>query len=550
VTIGAGLLATALSQGCGSGVGEAVDDRIGDQTESTGVVADPSALYANNTATWASPHIKVCWESNPTSADALSVRDAIHESWEIESNVIFEGWGQCTATSPGVHVRLHNGALTATALGKNLNGVVNGLSLPNWSTTSCLAGWTRERCMRASAVRGFGYALGFVDEQNRSDKPPSCTAAPTGLTGNTSVGAFDAQSVMSGCSTVPFNDGKLTARDIQGLQQFYGGPRSMAAVASQSDRLDIFVRGQDGAVWHKWYNGSWNGFISRGGSISGPPTTVSWGANRVDVFARGTDGVLKWGTLTNGTTWSGFTSVRSELQIMGTPKAVSWGANRIDVFVRAADGSPRHTFWNGSTWSTPAPLSTVSGGIPNGDIEAIARPPNKLDVFLHESSGFITHSSSTGSGWSNWSGVMPSESLPDAIVNSSSLITVFGRSDTHGITYASKTDPATVFGPWGAIAGSFSGNPSAVSRSATAADVLARGQDGYPYVSTWNGSTWGAWVLVDEFFMRGSPSLVSWNSTRLDLFIKANDDSMRQNFRIGGATAPWPAWFNAGGNFK
>jgi 3D (Asp-Asp-Asp) domain-containing protein len=69
------------------------------------------------------------------------------------------------------------------------------------------------------------------------------------------------------------------------------------AVSWGSNRIDIFVKGTDNALWHKWWDGSrWGGWESLGGVLTSAPGAVSWGSNRIDVFARGTDNALwhKW----------------------------------------------------------------------------------------------------------------------------------------------------------------------------------------------------------------------------------------------------------------
>ena len=68
--------------------------------------------------------------------------------------------------------------------------------------------------------------------------------------------------------------------------------------------MDIFVAGKDGNIYHKYYGGGWGpGSIaadweSVGGSgqsgiqaLTGPPTVVSWGKDRLDIFA--TNGARK-----------------------------------------------------------------------------------------------------------------------------------------------------------------------------------------------------------------------------------------------------------------
>ncbi|MEH2385895.1 MAG: hypothetical protein V7K14_08975, partial [Nostoc sp.] len=59
-----------------------------------------------------------------------------------------------------------------------------------------------------------------------------------------------------------------------------------------SGRLDVFVRGTDNALWHKWFDGGWSGWESLGGILTSSPTAVSWSYGRIDVFARGTDNAL------------------------------------------------------------------------------------------------------------------------------------------------------------------------------------------------------------------------------------------------------------------
>jgi hypothetical protein len=73
------------------------------------------------------------------------------------------------------------------------------------------------------------------------------------------------------------------------------------------NRLDCFVKGADNAVWYKWIDvsivhghpGVWSGWHSLGGVIDNEPRAVSWGPNRIDMFARGMNNHMyhKWWTL-------------------------------------------------------------------------------------------------------------------------------------------------------------------------------------------------------------------------------------------------------------
>jgi hypothetical protein len=61
-------------------------------------------------------------------------------------------------------------------------------------------------------------------------------------------------------------------------------------------RLDVFARGTDDALWHKWYDGRWSDWVSLGGTLTSDSAAVSWDRRRIDVFVRGSDHALwhKW----------------------------------------------------------------------------------------------------------------------------------------------------------------------------------------------------------------------------------------------------------------
>ena len=66
-----------------------------------------------------------------------------------------------------------------------------------------------------------------------------------------------------------------------------------AACSWGADRIDLFARGRDGALWHCWYEpAGWQPWESLGGTLASDPTACAWGPNRLDVFARGTEGDL------------------------------------------------------------------------------------------------------------------------------------------------------------------------------------------------------------------------------------------------------------------
>src|SRR5262249_26340892 len=81
---------------------------------------------------------------------------------------------------------------------------------------------------------------------------------------------------------------------------------------------------------------AWGPFISLGGSCIPGPALASWSANRLDAFVAGTDGAL-YHKAWNGSTWSGFSSLGGVL--VSAPAAVSRTANRIDVVCVGTDSA-------------------------------------------------------------------------------------------------------------------------------------------------------------------------------------------------------------------
>jgi len=58
-------------------------------------------------------------------------------------------------------------------------------------------------------------------------------------------------------------------------------------------RLDLFGRGLDNALWHRFYqNPNWSAWESLGGGLADAPAVVSWAPGRLDLFGRGLDNAL------------------------------------------------------------------------------------------------------------------------------------------------------------------------------------------------------------------------------------------------------------------
>jgi len=122
-------------------------------------------------------------------------------------------------------------------------------------------------------------------------------------------------------------------------------------------------------------SGVWSDWENLGGYLASGPTAASWGENRLDVFVSGEDEAL-WHKWWDGRSWSVWERVRDGP--ISEPDCASWGLNRIDCFVLKKDTEDvLHTYWEGYGWSGWENL----GGDPISGPTAAAVDVDHLRVF-------------------------------------------------------------------------------------------------------------------------------------------------------------------------
>jgi hypothetical protein len=188
-------------------------------------------------------------------------------------------------------------------------------------------------------------------------------------------------------------------------------------------RMDVVGRAPGGNITHWWYDGTWHSGDNLGGTFTGDPDIASMYSGHIDVFARGTDGAL-WHKYEAGGVWSGWSSLGGSLASDSGVGAVSWGNGRIDVVGRAPNNTVTH-WWYDGTWHSGDNL----GGNITGTPDISSRASGVLDIWARGTDGTLQHKWYIN-GWSGWEGLggsMASGSGPGAVSWADGRIDVFGR---------------------------------------------------------------------------------------------------------------------------
>jgi hypothetical protein len=161
-----------------------------------------------------------------------------------------------------------------------------------------------------------------------------------------------------------------------------GGEATSGPVAiSRGGIYDVFVRGPDNAYYHKYFTpaGGWSPTWERLGGIflSAPGASLRQGTGEIDVVGVGGDQQLYHGYWSSGTGWVGWSPLGGALS--GRPSSISPASGIIDVFVRATDNQLYQKSWiSGSGWTNYAGL----GGSLSSGVSATAWDGNRRDVFV------------------------------------------------------------------------------------------------------------------------------------------------------------------------
>lgn len=190
----------------------------------------------------------------------------------------------------------------------------------------------------------------------------------------------------------------------------------VSAVTSADGRIEVFVVDVDGQLWNirqasanDSYSG-WNFFGSPpGAALADRPALARNADGRLNLFMRGTDGALyqQWETAVGTMNWSGWVSMGepSPGGLVDHPAVAPSADRRLELFITGADGTVWHSWQteasNGwAAWVAAEPPVGANQWAP----EVRPSGDGRLELFVVGRDGSLWHSWQTAAsnGWSDW----------------------------------------------------------------------------------------------------------------------------------------------------
>ena len=294
----------------------------------------------------------------------------------------------------------------------------------------------------------------------------------------------------------------------------HGGLLTSGPAASTwgSGRLDAFVRGGDGQIWHRFLNaGTFTWEPLSGLQATSDAATVSTGIGKIDVFVRGSDSALWQKTFTSGG-WGSWTRLGGLLA--DSPAVVSLGSGKLDVFVRGTDSKLWYDSFNGTTWTWSG-----AGGVLAAAPAAVSASAGTADAFLMGADSQLWRYATPSGTWTPLGGHLAVK--PAATSGTSGVLDVFVEGTDLHLWHWSNPGGT---GSWELIGGLLGAAPAATSWGGGRLDVMVRGTDARLYHAWSSGGSWSWEGLGGQ--LTGSPAVVTWGVGRLDVFVRGTDNHL------------------------
>lgn len=298
-----------------------------------------------------------------------------------------------------------------------------------------------------------------------------------------------------------------------------GGPAYTAdpAIATTKDgRLIVFARATTGQVAELWQTSpgstTWAGPVALGTAVTrSSPAVVAWPDGRLEVFALLGDariGYASQSATSAGGTWSGWTSLGG--QVTGPPAAALDATGHPQVFAATAGHQLVHDYYRTGTWAgwAQAPGKPIYVGVPGIATNADGR----LEVFSRSTNGDLLHvwqSSAAGTGWAGPGNLAVNGCSTDPAVFGAAdgqhgghleafcMDSTFGNSVFH--TFQISAGEAGTWSAWQSLKGSSDGAVTAM-QTPMITGILARTTSGAIAYQNWTAQHgWSGWSMLPAY---------------------------------------------------
>ncbi len=172
-------------------------------------------------------------------------------------------------------------------------------------------------------------------------------------------------------------------------------------------RLDVFVTGADGLLWHKSYTSTagWaDHWDSLGGTLTSGPaaTATSDGGNQIGVFVAGVNSAVFYKHYASSSGWGSWTTAGGKVLAGTSPAAYNWGASQIGWLVTGTD------YQLYRNWVGKSTGYDVVGGVLTSSPAATAKANGIIDAFGRGSTGTFaalyqdSYNYGGSGGWGGW----------------------------------------------------------------------------------------------------------------------------------------------------
>ena len=297
-------------------------------------------------------------------------------------------------------------------------------------------------------------------------------------------------------------------------------------------RIEMFARGSDQALWHRWQtapNNGWSDWASLGGWIDSPVIARNLNGS-LEAFVIGSDHALWHNWQTSGG-WSGWTSLGGWIDQLAVGRNAD---GRLEVFARGSD----HALWHnwqvapGGGWSGWASLG---GGVDSCVVSQNA--DGRLEVFVIGNDHALWHNwqVAPNGGWSGWASLGGWIDQLALGQNADGRMEVFARGSDHALWHLWQVAPNSGWSSWQSLGGG------------VASPVVSRNADGRMevFVIGNDHALWHKWQTAPNSGWSDWASLGGWID---ELAVAANADGRMEVFARGSDHAAWHIWQTAPNN--